>query len=68
MQIKVSNAVAKSEVHNCSTKVRIDPVGHDTWRFNYWVRLTYSDGTHDEYHYDGHALSEKTRENVFPLR
>lgn len=68
MHVTVSNPVAKSAIHSCATKVRIDPVGHDTWKFNYWVRLNYSDGTHDEYHYDGHALSEKTRENVFPLR
>ena len=39
-----------------------------TWKFNYWVRLLYSDGTHDEYHFDGHALSEKVRENTFNLR
>ncbi len=68
MSVTITNPVAKSAIHNCSTKVRIDPVGHDTWKFNYWVRLFYSDGTHDEYHYDGHALSEKTRENTFPLR
>ena len=67
MTVKVTNSVMKSAVHGCQTKVRIDPVGHDTWRFNYWVRLMYSDGSHDEYHYDGHALSEKVRENVFNL-
>ena len=68
MSVKVTNVAGKNGIHNCTTKVRIDPVGHDTWRFNYWVRLYYSDGTHDEYHFDGHALSEKVRENTFPLR
>ena len=68
MSVRITNPIGKNEIHNCTTKVRIDPVGHDTWKFNYWVRLSYSDGTHDEYHYDGHALSEKTRENTFPLR
>ena len=68
VQIPIQSPVTKPAVHFCTTKVRIDPKGHDTWRFNYWVRLHYSDNTMDEYHYDGHALSEKVRENVFPLR
>ncbi len=54
-------------LHQCSTKVRIDPQGNDTWRFNYWVRVRYNNQTTDEFHFDGHALSEKVRENSFPL-
>ena len=65
INVGVSNGVAKSIVHSCQTKIRIDPNGHDTWKFNYWVKLVYTDGSHDEYHFDGHALSEKTRENIF---
>ncbi len=67
IEVGIANTVAKAGIHACQTKIRIDPKGHDTWKFNYWVRLWYSDGSHDEYHYDGHALSQNTRENIFPL-
>ena len=68
INVGVSNMIGKAIVHSCQTKIRIDPNGNDTWKFNYWVRLLYSDGIHDEYHFDGHALSEKVRENTFNLR
>ncbi len=67
IEVGVGTTVAKAEIHGCKTKIRIDPKGHDTWKFNYWVRLWYSDGSHDEYHYDGHALSQDVRENTFAL-
>ncbi len=66
--IPILSPVQKDLIHQCTTTVRIDPNGNDTWRFNYWVRLHYTDGTMDEYHYNGHALSEKVRENTFPLK
>ncbi len=60
--------ITKNQVHDCTTTVRIDPVGHDTWRFNYLVKLRYSDGTQDDFHFNGHALSQDYRQNTYPLR
>ncbi len=66
--IHPNTKIYKAKVHSCTTTVRIDPNGHDTWKFNYLVKLEYSDGTRDEYHFNGHALSQDYRQNTYPLR
>ncbi len=66
--VPYKGVVLKEIIPQSTTKVRIDPNGNDTWRFNYWVRIQYSDGSVQDYHFDGHSLSEKVKENVFPLK
>lgn len=59
--------LTKFQVYACSTELVLHPVGHDTWRFNYYVQMHYSDGSMDSYSFENHALSEKTFYNKYPL-
>jgi hypothetical protein len=66
--VPYKGTILKDIIPQSTTRVHIEPNGHDTWRFNYWVRIQYSDGSVQDYHFDGHALSEKVKENTFPLK
>ena len=59
--------LTRFQVYACATELVLHPVGHDTWRFNYYVQMHYSDGTTDAYLFENHALSEKTFYNKYPL-
>ncbi len=57
----------KLQMHACSTQLILHPVGHDTWRFNYYVQLKYADGTDEAYLFENHALNQNTNLNYYPL-
>jgi len=63
----VSQSVTRSEVLSGTTTVAITPVGHDTWRFNYKIVMSFSDGNPVTRTYPGIALSESTKEVTFGL-
>ncbi len=67
-QVPLNGIVLKESLHQSTTTVRIDPNGNDTWRFDYSVLAEYSDRTQERFHFGGHALSEKVRENTFSLQ
>jgi len=43
--IPISGTLNLSDMPRGSVKIRIDPNGHDTWNFNYFLNMTFSDGT-----------------------
>lgn len=65
--VPLTGLVLKADLHQSTTTVRIDPNGHDTWRFDYNVVAHYSDGTQEQFKFWGHALSQNVRENTFAL-
>jgi hypothetical protein len=63
--LSVQGKIPKSALQGATTTVRIDPVGNDTWRFNYFLDLVYSDGTHQRFSYFGKQLTENN--NILQL-
>lgn len=60
--------IRKDQLPQCTTKLHIQPIGHDTWKFDYWVRLHFSDGATDEQHFNGLTLSQDSKDASFPLK
>ena len=65
LSIKVN--IPKTEVATCHTDLEIVPVGNDTWRFNYYLDLGFSDGSHLNYSWPGRVLDQDARVATFVL-
>ncbi len=52
---------------NATLTLAIDPVGHDTWKFDCFLYLVFMDGTDRRISFLGHALNQNTRVNQFPF-
>lgn len=44
-QLSVKNASTKTDMQRGNVTIRINPNGNDTWRFNFYLDLLFSDGT-----------------------
>ena len=58
---------AKSSVQAGTITIRIDPVGHDTWRFNFVLTLLFSDGTRLLAAVDGNELTQNHKEQTWRI-
>jgi hypothetical protein len=56
--LSVEGKISKGQLRDSTTTLKIHPNGNDTWRFNYFLDLDYSDGTHQRYSYYGKQLKE----------
>lgn len=65
--LAVQNASAKESLQRGNVTVRIDPNGHDTWRFNFFLDLHFSDGSHLSGGADGLELTQDRKEQNFGL-
>jgi hypothetical protein len=45
INLRVLNASAKTSLQRGAVTIRIDPEGDDTWKFNFFLLLTFSDGS-----------------------
>jgi len=63
----LENASPKNTLTGGSVVIRIDPQGNDTWRFNFTLDMTFSDGTHLFSAHDGVDLDQDGHELAFPL-
>ena len=63
----VVNATPKPNVQRGNIRLRIDPNGNDTWRFNFEVDMTFSDGSRLTGAADGLELSQDRREQTFGI-
>jgi len=63
----VINQSAKSNLQTGSVTIRIDPNGHDTWKFNFFLALVFDDGSTLSGGADGLQLSQDNREQSFGL-
>ncbi|KAM7214554.1 hypothetical protein V8F06_010036 [Rhypophila decipiens] len=57
----------RSEVRAGTVTLRLDPKGHDTWRFNWQMTLTFSDGTRMRAQAGGCELSQDHREKTWTV-
>lgn len=63
----IKNRSAKSNMEAGNVTVRIDPNGHDTWKFNFYLQLFFDDGTNLGCEKEGLVLSQDRREATFPI-
>jgi hypothetical protein len=63
----IFNPGTRGEVQGGNVTVRVDPVGHDTWRFNLIADLRFSDNSHLNCLADGLELSEQRQQDNFGL-
>src|SRR5215472_7444069 len=63
----LENASPKNTLTGGSVVIRIDPQGNDTWRFNFTLDMTFSDGTHLFSAHDGVDLDQDGHELAFPV-
>jgi hypothetical protein len=56
--LSIITSVAKNAIAGAHTDVVIQTVGHDTWRFNYFLNLGFSDGSHLTYSWIGQVLDQ----------
>jgi hypothetical protein len=57
----------KASLQRGSLTIRIDPNGHDTWRFNFVVDFQFDDNSHLSGGADGLSLSQDDQERTFAL-
>jgi hypothetical protein len=65
--LEIQNASEKGDLQRGAVLLRIDPNGHDTWRFNFFLDLEFSDGSHLSGGADGLELTQDRREQQFGL-
>jgi hypothetical protein len=56
--LQITNASSESAVLRGSVRIRIDPNGDDTWRFNFTLTLWFGDGSSFAWHANNVTLSE----------
>jgi hypothetical protein len=65
--LRVTNSSSKTCLQKGFVTVRVDPNGHDTWRFNFFLDLQFADGSHLSGNVDGLSLSHNNRQQTFGL-
>jgi hypothetical protein len=64
----VNGGFTKSTLQSGYVLIRIDPNGHDTWRFNFALDLVFSDQSHMYSDDSNLELTQDRREQTFGLR
>jgi hypothetical protein len=63
----VPSAPSRGQVLNGTTTVVISPNGHDTWRFDYTLKLEFHGNPPVDKEYKAVVLNEAAKERTFPL-
>lgn len=65
--LRVTHSSSKTCLQKGAVTVRVDPNGHDTWRFNFFLDLYFADGSRLSGGADGLSLSHNSRQQSFGL-
>lgn len=65
--IPVANPSSKEECQGGTVKIHIDPNGHDTWHFNFFLTIILSNGKQLSGGADGLSLDQDRKEQIFGL-
>jgi len=60
--LTILNHSGKEDLQGGNVLLRVDPVGDDTWRFNFLVDLIFDDGSHLTASADGLEVNEETEQ------
>src|SRR5262249_48182959 len=65
--LQIQGVNSKADLRDATTTLQIVAVGNDTWQFNYFLELTYSDGSVQEFRWFSNQLTEQHNFKTFPL-
>lgn len=65
--LKIYNQSSLEKLQSGYVDLRIDPNGHDTWKFNFFLDLIFDDGTRLSGGQDGLVLTQDKRSQSFGL-
>ena len=63
----VINAAPKSELRSGNVTIRVDPSNDDVWKFNVFLDLIFSDGSHLSAEAEGLEVSEQRQQLSFGI-
>jgi hypothetical protein len=66
--LQVVNAISKNDCQRGNVRLRIDPNGDDSWKFNFNLTLAFDDSTILSGGVSGSRLDQNNREQTFGLR
>ena len=66
--VPIRNQSSAAEMQAGSVTVRVDPNGHDTWRFNFDLDLVFDDNSRLGGGQAGISLDQNNRESTFGLQ
>ena len=64
----VINPAPKELLTQGNVVIRVDPNGNDTWRFNFFLDLTFSDNSHLNAQVDGLELTQDRQQQAFAIQ
>ncbi len=67
-ELKPEGTVHKSALQNATTTLKIVTHGDDTWQFNYFLTLEYSDGSRQRFQWFTKQLKENNNILTLPLQ
>ena len=65
--LQIQGVNSKADLRGATTTLQIVAVNDDTWQFNYFLELTYSDGSVQEFRWFNSQLTEQQNFKTFPL-
>jgi hypothetical protein len=65
--LEIINPVRKIEAKGGNTTIRIDPSKSNTWQFNFFLDLIFSDGSHLSCEASNIELDEKRQQSTFGI-
>lgn len=65
--LSIVNRSRKDLLQRGTITLRIDPNGHDTWRFNFFLDMTFSDGSRLSGGANGLELTQNRRTQTFGI-
>lgn len=66
--LAIRSSSGKALMQRGSITIRVDPNGHDTWRFNWELDLHFSDGSHLGAAVTGNQLSQNAKQDTWGLQ
>lgn len=66
--LQVEDPASQQDLKAGSVTIRIDPVGNDTWRFNFFLEMIFADGSRLSAGADGLELNDERQEQTFGIQ
>jgi len=65
--LEIINQVSKNELTGGNTAIRIDPSGQESWQFNFFLDLIFTDGSHLSCEANNIELDQKRQQSTFGI-
>ncbi|HST17665.1 MAG TPA: hypothetical protein VLK36_08345 [Gaiellaceae bacterium] len=65
--LELKNQSSKTALRTGTVEIRVDPKGNDVWKFNYFLDMMFSDGSHLTSEASGLRLSDQQQQQEFAI-